>query len=146
MKIAIVNDEIKTVINVIKADSVEDVKNGIIAESWMSPDVVYNIEDGVRVELPKAQLTKEELRNQYKDERGTALKNLDVEVDGMIFDARPKDYSNIQFGIETFETEWILKDNSVAQVTTEQLQQVLTKGIIAVKQIWKDHRTKLKTL
>lgn len=61
MKVAIVNDDLLKVVNVVKANSVDDVSNGIIAESWMAPNIEYTIEDGVRVSIPPTPIPIEEL-------------------------------------------------------------------------------------
>ena len=63
MRIAIVNDELLKVVNVVKANSVDDVENGVVAEPWMAPKVKYTIEDGVRVQVitPPTPIPREEL-------------------------------------------------------------------------------------
>tara|TARA_R110001606_G_scaffold282248_1_gene430893 strand:- start:830 stop:1360 length:531 start_codon:yes stop_codon:yes gene_type:complete len=61
MKVAIVNDELLEVVNVVKANSIDDVKDGIVAESWMSPKVKYTIENGVRTPIPPVAPTFDEL-------------------------------------------------------------------------------------
>ena len=61
MRIAIVDDELLEVLNVVKSSSVDDVENGIVAESWMSPMVKYTIEEGVRTPIPPTLISIEEL-------------------------------------------------------------------------------------
>jgi len=61
MKVAIVNDELLKVINVVKANSLSDVFEGVVAESWMAPNVEYTIEEGVRTPIPPTLISIEEL-------------------------------------------------------------------------------------
>ena len=61
MRIAIVDDELLEVLNVVKSSSVDDVENGIVAESCMSPMVKYTIEEGVRTPIPPTLISIEEL-------------------------------------------------------------------------------------
>ena len=65
MKIAIVNDELLKVVNVVKANSLSDVLDGVMAESWMAPNAGYTIESGVRTPIPVSPLTDEEKIEKY---------------------------------------------------------------------------------
>jgi hypothetical protein len=125
--------------DILKCDSNEFEGLTIYDIDWTSEGLIIDPDATNSVE-------KEILRNQYKSERVIALNNAEVEIDGMVFDVRPQDLSNLEIGIATNEIEWILKDNSVAPVTTEQLQQVLDAGIVQAKAIWQDYKNKLKTL
>ena len=151
VKIAIVNDALKKIVNVVKyrandvPQDTEDLKY-IPAENWHSPNKEYNIVDGIRVQLPPPPLTNEEKRLNFKIDRNNALNNLTVVIDGMEFQTRPSDLANFQVGIDTGETEWVLADNSVATVTTEQLQSALNEGIAQGKAIWAKYRENIKTL
>ncbi len=89
---------------------------------------------------------KESLRQRYKLERNDALLNNTVELDGMIFQTRPSDITNFTVGISKGSIEWVLADNSVATVTTDQLQSVLDSAQDQAKSIFDDYMTSLKSL
>jgi len=71
MKVAIVSDELLKVINVVKANSLSDVFEGIVAESWMAPNVEYTIKDGVRTPIPPTLIPIEELIESCDEKRNT---------------------------------------------------------------------------
>lgn len=75
MKVAIVSDELLKVINVVKANSLSDVFEGIVAESWMAPNVEYTIEDGVRTPIPPTLISIEELIESCDEKRNTITEN-----------------------------------------------------------------------
>lgn len=77
-----------------------------------------------------------------KRERAIKVKQLKVEVDGMTFDGDESAQSRMARAITAAETAgltktvWVLADNTVAQVTKEQLQQALTKAMLAMGELW----------
>ena len=89
---------------------------------------------------------KESLRQRYKSERDEALYSATVELDGMVFQTRPSDITNFTVGISKGSIEWVLADNSVATVTTDQLQSVLDSAQDQAKSIFDDYMTSLKSL
>ena len=77
-----------------------------------------------------------------KRERAIKVKQLKVEVDGMTFDGDESAQSRMARAITAAETAgltktvWVLADNTVAQVTKEQLQQALSKAMLAMGELW----------
>ena len=109
---------------------------------------IYDIEwtsEGVTTDLDSAGQVKvnETLRVQYKTERDEALYSATVELDGMVFQTRPSDLSNFQTGIQLGQTRWILADNTIADVTVGQLQDVLNIGTTQANNIYNEYMDKI---
>ena len=77
MKAAIVNDELLKVVNVVKANSLSDVSDGVMAESWMAPNAEYTIESGVRTPIPVPPLTDDEIQKETNEEARSYLAKTD---------------------------------------------------------------------
>jgi len=125
----------------------------VCADGWEFNQSINNIEwDGdipSFIESREEQETKQaeiELRSQYKSERDSALFNAEVNVGGMIFQTRPSDFINLTVGIDEESTEWILKDDSIVPVTTEQLELVLSYGKSQAKLIFDAYMDKVKSI
>ena len=93
-----------------------------------------------------AKEAKDELRKQYKEERESALNDAEIIIQDMIFQTRPSDFINLTVGIAEGSNEWILKDDSIATVTTEHLKSVLKQGQTQAKVIFDIYISKIKTL
>lgn len=81
-----------------------------------------------------------------KADRDEALNTNTVEINGYTFNARPKDLSNIQLGIDKGETLWPDVNDFMADVTTADLTKLLTDGINQGEIIWDDYKQAVKAL
>lgn len=75
MRVAIVNDELLEVLNVVKAEELSDVKDGVVALDWMAPSVKYTIQDGVRTPISQTPITIEDLIDLCDDKRNPITEN-----------------------------------------------------------------------
>ena len=79
---------------------------------------------------------------QAKAERADAVAAIKVEVDGMTFDGDEKAQSRMTRAIQAAEftgvesTQWVLADNTVAEVTVAQMKQALAKAMTAMGELW----------
>lgn len=87
------------------------------------------------------ELAREELAK-AKAERAEAVQNIAVEVDGMIFDGNEDAQRRISVAITTADitgqqsVDWVLKNNTVANVTREQLEKVLALSMQKMQELW----------
>jgi hypothetical protein len=95
-------------------------------------------------------LAKENGRKEAKQIREDALHDCTVELNGNVFQTRPSDESNFRLSIagldEGEKTEWILKDNTVVEVTKEDLDAVYVLGLKEVNVIFSVYKEALKAL
>ena len=90
---------------------------------------------------PQEQIEKERLEA-AKAERAQAVQNIAVEVDGMIFDGNEDAQRRISVAITTANitgqqtVDWVLKNNTVANVTREQLERVLALSMQEMQRLW----------
>lgn len=93
-------------------------------------------------------LTKEDLRRELQEQRDQALQQMQHEVEGVgVVQTRPQDIINFQTAISLGQTrEWVLADNSVGTLTTEQMQECLQAGMTQGQLIWDDYIEELKLL
>ena len=106
---------------------------------WSEHGVIYK-------ETPEPEPTPEELEaielETAKAERAEKVKQIKVEVDGMLFDGDEAAQSRMTRAITAAETTgltktvWVLADDTVAEVTKEQLQQALAKAMVAMSELW----------
>lgn len=109
------------------------------AEFWAALGVTYT-------ETPDPEPTEEELAarelEKAKRLRAAQVAAIKVEVDGMTFDGDETAQSRMARAITAAETAgmdstvWVLADNTVATVTKAQLQQALTKAMLAMSEVW----------
>jgi len=105
-------------------------------EFWAQFGVTYS----------ERELTPEEQEAQdlaiAKRERAAKVAAIKVEVDGMTFDGDESAQSRMARAITAAETAglestvWVLADNTVATVTKAQLQQALSKSMLAMAELW----------
>lgn len=105
-------------------------------EFWAQYGVTYS----------ERELTPEEQEAQNlaiaKRERAAKVAAIKVEVDGMTFDGDEQAQSRMARAITAAETAglestvWVLADNTVATVTKAQLQQALSKAMLAMAELW----------
>lgn len=105
-------------------------------EFWAQYGVTYS----------ERELTPEEQEAQElaiaKRERAAKVAAITVEVDGMVFDGDEQAQSRMARAITAAETAglestvWVLADNTVATVTKVQLQQALSKAMLAMAELW----------
>lgn len=81
-----------------------------------------------------------------KAEREDYVKRIVVEVDGMMFDGDEVSQDRMARSIIALDlgekVQWVLADNTIAQVTRAQLREALRKAGIAQTAIWSDPYTK----
>lgn len=86
--------------------------------------------------------TPEQILQEAKAERNQAVNNIVVEVDGMIFDGNEDAQRRISVAITTANitgqqsVDWVLKNNTVATVTREQLEKVLALSMQEMQRLW----------
>lgn len=120
-----------------KAFSVEPAEGK--EEFWAALGVTYT-------EEPDPEPTEEEKAAQALEEakryRAAQVAAITVVVDGMTFDGDETAQSRMARAITAAETAgmdstvWVLADNTVATVTKAQLQQALTKAMLAMSELW----------
>jgi len=95
-----------------------------------------------------SEIQKEKDRIQLKTERDNALKDITHDFgDGRIVQVRPEDIANFQIAINIGLTqEWVMQDNTIASLTTAELQEALDNGILQGKQIWQTYIDSIKIL
>lgn len=77
-----------------------------------------------------------------KRERAAQVASIKVRVDGMTFDGDEAAQSRMARAITAAETAglestvWVLADNTVKNVTKAQLQQALSKAMLAMAELW----------
>lgn len=113
-------------------------------EFWAQYGVTYS----------ERELTPEEQEAQdlaiAKRERAAKVAAITVEVDGMVFDGDEQAQSRMARAITAAETTglestvWVLADNTVATVTKVQLQQALSKAMLAMAELWTKPYTEAK--
>lgn len=105
-------------------------------EFWAQFGVTYS----------ERELTPEEQEAQNlavaKRERAAQVASIKVGVDGMTFDGDEAAQSRMARAITAAETAglestvWVLADNTVKNVTKAQLQQALSKAMLAMAELW----------
>lgn len=114
------------------------------AEQWAELGVEYSVlvePDPAPVEPTPEELEKQELE-EAKRVRKDAVEAIKVEVDGMTFDGDEVAQSRMARAITAADaagmdsTVWVLADNTVATVTKAQLQQALSKAMLAMAELW----------
>lgn len=105
-------------------------------EFWAQYGVAYT-----ERELTPEEQEAQDLVN-AKRERAIKVAAIKVEVDGMEFDGDEQAQSRMARAITAAETAglestvWVLADNTVATVTKAQLQQALSKAMLAMAELW----------
>ena len=114
------------------------------AEEWAELGVNYSVivePDPAPVEPTPEEIAKQELE-EAKRERKEAVAAIKVEVDGMTFDGDEVAQSRMARAITAADaagmdsTAWVLANNEVANVTKAQLQQALSKAMLAMAELW----------
>ena len=86
------------------------------------------------------ELNNKKLREDFKISRNEQINNIKVTVDSMVFDGNENSQTRMTNAIACLENtetiEWILADNTKAQVTKDQLQQALKLSVLALSEIW----------
>ena len=96
----------------------------------------------------QAKEQKEQQRIALQNERDKRLSEITHDFgDGRVVQARPSDALNFQVAIEEGQPEdWVLADNTVAQLTVAEMQEALQTGKQAAKQVWNWYTGELKKL
>lgn len=125
----------------------------LIQDLWKNSNVLVSIPQKNKVEFwkqygityveePDPEPTEEELLAQAKRERAKQVAAIKVEVDGMTFDGDETSQSRMARALEVASitgmgsTVWVLADNTVAEVTVAQMQQALSKAMLAMGELW----------
>lgn len=96
--------------------------------------------------LTRPEKTEEEIAiekiEKAKNERANIVSQIIVEVDGMLFDGDETSQDRMARSIVALDlsetVQWVLADNTIAQVTKEQLREALRKAGEAQTAIWAD--------
>lgn len=112
----------------------------LTAEQWAAIGVEYS-----ETQLPETQPTEQQIEQNriatLKADNHNKIDSLTVVVDEMEFQANADSLSNITNAIQAMQIteqptiQWVLKDNTVADVTLEQLQSVLTKAVAQITEL-----------
>jgi len=93
---------------------------------------------------------KESERLLAKHARSEALRNCTSELNGNVFQTRPSDEPNFRLALAGMEDgdkeEWILENDTVVEVSKDDLFMVLSLGLQAIKNIYSDYKKVLKEL
>lgn len=117
-------------------------------DTWQTParemKELGPLPDGAVLERPAKtpeELAREELAK-AKAERAEAVRNIAVEVDGMVFDGNEDAQRRISIALTTGNitgqqtVDWVLKNNTVATVTRGQLEKVLSLSMQEMQRLW----------
>ena len=112
---------------------------------------IYDIEwtsEGITTDIETAEAKAEKLAQikALKIVRESALANNTVTMLGHEFDARPKDLANIQIGIDKSESLWPDVNDYMVDVTTTDLQFLLTTGVEQGESIWDTYKQAVKAI
>lgn len=104
--------------------------------------------DQVAYDAKLATEQKEAARIALKNKREADLQAITHDFgDGRIVQVRPQDVSNFQFAIaKNSATEWIMEDNTVVELTVEELQTAFASGVAQGEKIYMDYMQALKAL
>lgn len=98
---------------------------------------------GVKIiNLPDPELTEEERLSVRKLARSRAVNAIIVEVDGMKFDGDEVAQGRMARALKVAElnnldkTAWVLADNTVVEVDKKQLEEALSKAMLAQGELW----------
>jgi hypothetical protein len=120
----------------------------ILQEEVSRNNDILKVVDGVVV-LDTEKIARLELQAQIqelKQQREEDLRNNTVDLLGYTFNTRPSDLSNFQLGIDKGETLWPDVDDYMVDVTTEDLQTILTTGIAQGEAIWNSYKAAVKAI
>lgn len=94
------------------------------------------------VNLPDPELSEEERLSVRKLARSRAVNAIIVEVDGMKFDGDEVAQGRMARALKVAElnnldkTAWVLADNTVVEVRKKQLEEALSKAMLAQGELW----------
>lgn len=95
-----------------------------------------------------AEEQREAARSALKSKREADLQSITHDFgDGRIVQVRPQDVGNFQLAIsKNSTTEWIMEDNTIAELTVEELQTAFASGVAQGEKIYMDYMQTLKAL
>lgn len=105
--------------------------------------------DGTNVVFDTEKIAKNELKaqiQQLKQQRDESLNSNTVTINGHDFNARPKDLSNIELGIEKGDTLWPDVNDFMVDVTVSDLTTLLNTGISQGEAIWDNYKQAVKDI
>lgn len=94
------------------------------------------------INLPDPELSEEERLSVRKLARSRAMNAIIVEVDGMKFDGDEVAQGRMARALKVAElnnldkTAWVLADNTVVEVSKKQLEEALSKAMLAQGELW----------
>lgn len=91
---------------------------------------------------------KEAARISLKNQRNRLLQSITYSFsDGRSVQVRPQDVSNFQMAISmNINTEWVMSDNTVSELTVAELTEALNHGISEGQRIYVEYMSELKLL
>ena len=121
----------------VKQESIGDYKASElqIVDSVVSVDTV-----GIEARELKSKIS------DLKSQRAIDLENNSVLINGYKVNARPKDYANIQLGIQKEDILWPSVDDYMVTVSVADLQYLLTAGLEQGEKIYDDYKLAVKAL
>lgn len=143
MKVAIINDSQLKIVNIVKANSIEDIQvveplQAIEALPWMAPNKTYTLDGEDRIEdkpiipLPELQsLAWEQLKNLRSQKNSEPL-----ELNGEVFDADTEGWDNIKDALKRLDLPnppesrpWKLANNSISTMTPAKVKSLVAEKI-----------------
>ena len=115
----------------------------------------YKVVDNIPVLKTKKELEamavagqKENARKEAKEIRDEKLSDLAVDVSGISIQVRPSDELNLRLTLQDLadgeKVEWILSDNTVAEVSKEDLQAAYVLGLTLGQEIYQEYKDVIK--
>lgn len=113
-------------------------------------DAQARLKTAAELKVDADKLAKENGRKEAKQIREEALHDCTVELNGNVFQTRPSDESNFRLSIAGMQAgdkeEWILANNTIVEVSKEDLEQVYTLGLQVATSIYATYKEALKAL
>ena len=98
---------------------------------------MYDVDSETWIPVPKTAI---QLKEEFKKERAIAVESIVVEVDGMLFDGDEISQGRMSRAIVSLDESeviaWTLHDDSIEQVTREQLKIALRLSGAAQTELW----------
>lgn len=111
-----------------------DIKTGKVTQRELTEQEIAALPKVTQEDLDK------QAREAFKQDREEAVKNIKVEVDGMIFDGDETSQTRmsraIQLMSDTDTTLWVLADNTQIQATKAQLSEALKLAGAEQTRLW----------
>ena len=109
-----------------------------------SVEVPLTEEDINNIHVPTPEEIQQGLYNQWKSERQSKVDNIEVELNGVIYQGDETSQTRIARAVSVMEdtdtTMWVAKDNSVNELSKADLKYILKEAGTKQTLIWNDGR------